>query len=78
MFDLAQYGIAFLIVGGLIYLGQSFISKWYEKKPGLTNGLSTIVQNNTNAMEKMVVLLQTIQVSQAKQEVKIDQLLRKH
>lgn len=77
-FDLAQYGIAFFLIGGLIYLGQLFIKEWSKNKAcqELPHNLSVIIQNNTNAMEKMVSLLQMIQVSIAEQGVKIDHLLR--
>lgn len=64
--EIAQYGLAVFAVAGLIYL----VDKWVKQKGD--NDLAKVIQNNTRALEQLTTL---IQVSLARQEAKIDELL---
>lgn len=66
--ELAQYGLATFAVAGLLYL----VDKWMKAKNN--NDLAEVVENNTKAMEKLTTLLQ---VTLARQEQKIDELLER-
>lgn len=65
--EVAQYGIGFFAVSGVVYIAREIIianrnkGEWAE-----------IVQNNTRAMEKLANILQ---VSMARQEAKIDEIV---
>lgn len=66
--ELAQYGIAFFTVAGLIFL----VAQWIKQKNN--QELAEVVQNNTKALEQLTTL---IQVALARQEAKIDELLER-
>lgn len=69
--ELAQYGIAFFAVAGLIYV----ISRWLERRD--ETNLTEVVQNNTKALEQVTTVVQAIQIVLARQETKIDELLER-
>lgn len=69
--ELAQYGIAFFAVAGLVYI----ISRWLERRDEIN--LAEVVQNNTKALEQVTVVVQAIQISLTRQEAKIDELLER-
>lgn len=69
--ELAQYGIAFFAVAGLIYI----IGRWIERRDEIN--LVEVVQNNTKALEQMTAAVQAIQISLTRQEAKIDELLER-
>lgn len=69
--ELAQYGIAFFAVAGLLYL----MDRWIKQKG--ESDLAEVVRNNTKALEKMSAVVQAIQLSLARQEAKIDELLER-
>ncbi|AYO30792.1 hypothetical protein D2962_09380 [Biomaibacter acetigenes] len=66
--ELAQYGLATFAVAGLLY----FIDRWMKQKS--ENDLAEVVKNNTKALENLTTLLQ---VTMARQEAKIDELLER-
>lgn len=74
--EIAQYGIAALAVGGLIYIAD----RWIKQRGG--NGeLAAVIENNTKAMEQLIPVTQAIQLSITRLEQKTDELLahsRKH
>lgn len=68
--EIAQYGVAALAVGGLIYL----VATWIKQRGG--NGeLAAVIENNTKAMEQLISVTRAIQLSITKQEAKLDELL---
>ncbi|MGB9825729.1 MAG: hypothetical protein ACPLRU_03555 [Desulfofundulus sp.] len=69
--ELAQYGIAFFAVAGLIYI----IGRWIERRDEIN--LAEVVQNNTKALEQVTAVVQAIQISLTRQEAKIDELLER-
>jgi len=69
--ELAQYGIGFFAVAGLIYIMAQYISHKSE------NELAAVIENNTKALEQITSVVQAIQLSLAKQEAKIDELLER-
>ena len=69
--ELAQYGLATFAVAGLIYL----VDKWIKQKND--NDLAEVIQNNTKALEQVTAVVQTIQISLARQEAKMDELLER-
>lgn len=69
--ELAQYGIAFFAVAGLIYI----IGRWIERRDEIN--LAEVVQNNTKALEQMTAVVQAIQISLTRLEAKIDELLER-
>lgn len=70
--ELAQYGIAFFTVAGLIYIMARYFSDRREEV-----NLAEVIQNNTKALEQVVQVVQAIQIALAKQEAKIDELLER-
>jgi hypothetical protein len=66
--EIAQCGIATFAVVRLLYVVGQFL-----KQKGAQN-LAEVVQNNTKALEKLTTLLQ---VTMARQEAKIDELLER-
>lgn len=66
--EIAQYGIGFFAVAGLMYL----VSQWIKQRSD--QDLVEVVQNNTQALEQLTTL---IQVTLARQETKIDELLER-
>lgn len=70
--ELAQYGIAFFTVAGLFYL----IGLWLKRNDG-SDQIAEVVQNNTKALEQLATAIQTIQISLARQEQKIDEILER-
>ena len=79
--ELAQHGIAVFSVAGVIYIVSLLIKQW--KVPSKTNEANKelsvdvlkVVDNNTKAIKEMTDVIQTFQVSLARQEQKIDELL---
>lgn len=76
--ELAQYGIGFFAVGGLIFIVARFLDKRYNEKVEKKNtGLAEVIKNNTRALEQVTSVVQAIQLSLTRQEAKIDELLDK-
>lgn len=69
--ELAQYGIGFFAVGGLIYLSTIYL------KNKNSADLKEVVKNNTKAMNGLTTVLNSIQIGLARQEQKIDELLER-
>jgi len=69
--ELAQYGIGFFAVGGLIYLSTIYLK--YKNSADLKE----VVKNNTKAMNGLTTVLNSIQINLARQEQKIDELLER-
>jgi hypothetical protein len=69
--EMAQYGIAVFAVGVLGYV----LGKWLDNRNG--KDLAEVIQNNTRALEQVVIAVQSIQLSLARQEAKIDELLER-
>lgn len=69
--ELAQYGIGFFAVGGLIYLSTIYL------KHKNSADLKEVVKNNTKAMNGLTTVLNSIQISLVRQEQKIDELLER-
>lgn len=79
--EIAQYGIGVFAVAGCIYLCVQIIQTWRQKgsennttkiNEEMLKAVSKIIQNNTEALAELKTLLQ---VSLAKQEVKLDEIL---
>lgn len=66
--ELAQYGIATFALAGVFY----FIAQIMKQKSN--NELAEVIQNNTKAIEQLTTL---IQVSLARQDQKLDELLER-
>lgn len=69
--DVAQYGIGFFAVAGLIYL----VSQWLKQRAD--QSLAVVIENNTKALEQLTSTIQVIQVNLARQEAKIDEILER-
>lgn len=67
--EIAQYGIGFFAVAGLLYVVTKFLDK--KKDAGITE----VIKNNTKALEQVSSVVQAIQLSLTRQEAKIDELL---
>lgn len=68
--EIAQYGIGFFAVAGMIFLGAKGIDLLNKK--GSHGTITEVVENNTKAMERLTSLME---VSLARQEAKIDELV---
>lgn len=69
--DLAQYGLATFALAGVFY----FVGvMWKQKKD---NDLAEVIRNNTKALEQVTAVVQAIQLSLARQEAKMDELLER-
>jgi len=66
--EIAQYGIATFALAGLLYVVGQFLKQRNDQN------LAEVVQNNTRALEQLTTL---IQVTLARQEAKIDELLER-
>lgn len=69
--EIAQYGIGFFSVAGIIYI----VSLVFRRKADV--GTKDVIENNTEALKSLTGLIQSIQLSQTRQEQKIDELLAK-
>lgn len=69
--DIAQYGLATFAVAGLIYLVGQFLRQKNDQT------LTSVVENNTKALGQVADAIQAMQVSQARQEAKLDELLER-
>jgi hypothetical protein len=70
--EIAQYGIGFFAVAGMIYIVTLIV-----KSPKIEKSNLNIIQNNTDALNSLKELISTLQLSQTRQEAKIDELLAK-
>jgi len=68
--EIAQYGIGFFAVAGLIYI----VARYFDDKK---NNLVEVIENNTKALEQITWVVQAIQLSLTRQEAKIDELLER-
>ena len=73
--ELAQYGIGFFAVGGLIFIVARYLDKRHTEKKD--SGIAEVIKNNTKALEQITSVVQAIQLSLTRQEAKIDELLDK-
>jgi len=69
--ELAQYGIGFFAVAGLIFI----VARYIDSRKN--NDLSEGIKNNTKALEQVTSVVQAIQLSLTRQEAKIDELLER-
>lgn len=69
--EIAQYGIGFFAVAGLIFV----VARYFDGRNN--NNLAEVIQNNTKALEQITVVVQAIQISLARQEAKMDELLER-
>jgi len=69
--EIAQYGIATFALAGVFYFAAQIL-----KQKNNAN-ITEVIQNNTRAMEQVTEVVQAIQLSLAKQEAKIDELLER-
>ena len=74
--DVAKLGFDFFVVGVMGWVGLSFVKEWFKSKNQI-NPLVEVIQNNTEAMEKLVSLIQDMRVNLAEQGQKIEELLAK-
>jgi hypothetical protein len=75
--SIAEYGIAFFAVGGLIYLFAQTISLWFQKgeKAHITEtvaAVTEVIENNTEALNRLENM---IGVTLSRQEAKLDELV---
>lgn len=66
--ELAQYGIATFAIAGVFY----FVSLMLKQRA--ENNLAEVIQNNTRALEQLTTV---VQVTLARQEAKLDELLER-
>jgi len=69
--ELAQYGIATFALAGVFYFASQILKQKND------SGIAEVIKNNTKAMEQVTEVVQAIQLSLAKQEAKIDELLER-
>ncbi|MBC7193914.1 hypothetical protein [Marinobacter sp.] len=69
--ELAQYGLATFAVAGLVYIVGQFLRQRNDQ------GLTSVIENNTKALEQLAGAIQSMQVSLARQETKLDELLER-
>lgn len=69
--EIAQYGIGLFSVAGIIYI----VSLVFKRKSD--TGTKDVIENNTEALKSLTGVIQSIQLSQTRQEQKIDELLAK-
>ena len=69
--EIAQYGIGFFAVAGLIYV----VVHYFDGRNN--NNLAGVIENNTKALEQVAAVVQVIQLSLTRQAAKIDELLER-
>ncbi len=75
--SIAEYGIAFFAVAGLIYLFSQVISLWLKKgdKAEMIRtvaAVTEVIENNTAALIRLETM---IEVTLTRQETKLDELV---
>ncbi len=75
--SIAEYGIAFFAVAGLIYLFSQVISMWSKKgdKAEMIKtvaAVTEVIENNTAALNRLETM---IEVTLTRQETKLDELV---
>jgi len=75
--NIADYGIAFFALAGIIFLVGRTMNLWFEKQSAdsineTITRVTEVVQNNTQALEHLANI---IQINMAKQEAKIDEIV---
>ena len=75
--SIAEYGIAFFAVAGLIYLFSQVISLWLKKGDKAETirtvaAVTEVIENNTAALIRLETM---IEVTLTRQETKLDELV---
>ena len=75
--SIAQYGIGFFAVAGLIYLVGQMMNLWFRKRETAdlirtVSIVSEVVENNTLALKQLENM---IELNLTRQEAKIDELV---
>lgn len=75
--SIAEYGIAFFAVAGLIYLFAQMITVWLKKGDqneviNTVNAVTEVIQNNTEALNRLETM---IEVTLTRQETKLDEVV---
>lgn len=75
--SLAEYGIAFFAVAGLVYLFAQMISLWVQRgeKADMAKtvvAITEVIENNTEALNRLENM---IGVTLTRQEAKLDELV---
>ncbi|NNG67360.1 hypothetical protein [Caldanaerobacter subterraneus] len=66
-----DYGLAAFAVAGILYVITLFNTKKREQQ------IAEVIDNNTKTMQKLIELMQQLQISLVKQDAKIDELLER-
>ncbi|TZE82013.1 hypothetical protein [Calorimonas adulescens] len=69
--EIAQYGIGFFTIAGLIFL----VNQWVKQREN--NNIAAVIENNTKALEQVSQVIQSMQITLARQEAKLDELLER-
>lgn len=75
--SIAEYGIAFFAVAGLIYLFAQMIAVWLKRGDqnqviNTVTAVTEVIQNNTEALNRLETM---IEVTLARQETKLDEVV---
>ncbi|WP_424610887.1 hypothetical protein [Caldanaerobacter sp.] len=66
-----DYGLAAFAVAGILYVITLFNTKKREQQ------IAEVIDNNTKTMQKLLEVIQQLQISLVKQDAKIDELLER-
>jgi len=69
--EIAQYGIGFFAVAGLIFIMARLLDKRKD------TGIAEVIKNNTKALEQVTSVVQAIQLSLTRLETKTEELLER-
>lgn len=75
--SIAEYGIAFFAVAGLVYLFAQMINLWTKKRDKTeimttVDAVTKVIKNNTEALNRLENM---IEVTLTRQETKLDELV---
>ena len=69
--DVIDYGLAAFAVAGILYVITLYNTKRREQQ------IAEVVDNNTKTMQKLLEVIQQLQITLVKQDAKIDELLER-
>ncbi|MGE4547616.1 MAG: hypothetical protein AB7E28_07570 [Desulfurella sp.] len=69
--NVIDYGLAAFAVAGILYVITLYNNKRREQQ------IAEVVDNNTKTMQKLLEVIQQLQITLVKQDAKIDELLER-
>lgn len=69
--DVIDYGVAAFAIAGILYVITLYNNKKREQQ------IAEVIDNNTKTMQRLLEVIQQLQITLVKQDAKIDELLER-